>query len=224
MSFLHPAFPSFPSVFLSLSLSATLSAAEAPDSLRSTPLDPYQAEEMIRSGNTLMKTGSIVAGAGLLIGGAGGNPYVATVGLLATWVGIPMVGMGADKLNHGAELLNPAYQANYRGWNWYWAGVSLDAVSFVLGFRAGVAYVKAQDDGKDQEDAVKAMLPNLIPALVAGLAGTGCKVTSFIKFAKLTGEGRRAARGEEVSLSLQPTLLLAGDGAPIPGAALTIGF
>ena len=53
---------------------------------------------------------------------------------------MPVLGMGAGKINAAAKSLRPDYRAGYRGWGWYWSGVGLDffGVDYFIGrnFRA----------------------------------------------------------------------------------------
>lgn len=181
----------------------------------------------LEGGSTLTTVGHFMTAGGVILGFIGNTAQsqgLVIVGNLSSTIGLPMVGLGAGRVNRAAELLNPDYRADYRGWGWYWTGFGMGFVG-ALTLSNLIKEANAAETKEEQEEILKgAGFPILLL-----LGSTICSITSWVKFGKLAGEGKRAAR-EAASmrssgqLEIFPTLAITGDGRTAPGLHLGYRF
>lgn len=182
------------------------------------------AQQMFQNGNSMVTAGHILSTGGFILANVGTlaeNPALSLIGNISFSIGLPVLGVGAGKVNNAAELQDPGYRADYRGWGWYWTGFVTGNVG-VLMLNSVINEANNADTEEEQEEALsKAGFP-----LILILTGAVCNIVSWVKFARLAGEGRRAAafNGAAASLDLQPQLLLTSEGKVAPGLKLSYGF
>jgi hypothetical protein len=179
------------------------------------------------AGSTLTTVGHAMAAGGLLlsvIGNSSQNGGLGIAGNIIYQIGIPLVGVGAGKVNRAAVKLNPGYVPDYRGWGWYWTAFAMGTIGG-LTLQNVIKEANAADTEEEQEEALsKAGFPLIL------LLGSGvCAIVSWVKFGKLAGEGKRAAleaasMRDHGSLELMPTLAISADGRAEPGLHLGYRF
>lgn len=172
--------------------------------------------EQAASGNSLYTIGSISTWVGLAAywgGGFGGVPAVSSLGALAMWSGIPMMGVGSGQVQDAALAIDPeAGTAGSAGWALYGLGL----VSQIAG--SVVIVSNLHDDGGG--NGPTAPPAAIITGLSLQVAGQIMHYVSWYQFS------RRRALGNInlASWSLQPEVRLAAGGAALPGARLTYRF
>lgn len=183
--------------------------------------DRRLADQMYQSGNTMVTAGHILATGGLLLSVVGSfaeAPALSIIGNVSNTIGVPLLGVGAGKVNNAGELMDPSYTANYRGWGWYWTGFAMGGLGTILIINAANDFNEATTE-EEQDEAAGA----IAPALLLLLGSAVCNITSWVKFANLAGEGRRAVQYRS-SLEVMPQLQLAKDGSLTPGLGLAYRF
>ena len=194
---------------------------------RMEPRIETAAAAELEGGSTLTSVGHALTAGGMILGFIGNSaqsPGLAIVGNLASTIGLPMVGVGAGKVNRAAETLNPDYRANYRGWGWYWTGFGMATVG-VLTLNNIVNEANEAETEEEQEEILQGAA---FPILLL-LGSSVCTITSWVKFGKLAGEGKRAAREgasmrDRGQLDIVPTLAIMRDGSAAPGLHLGYRF
>jgi hypothetical protein len=212
--------------------SADTAAATAParvavpkSGLEAKILDGAAAE--LDRASTLTSVGHAMAAGGMILGFLGNSTQsapLAVVGNIMSTIGLPMVGIGAGRVNRAAETLNPDYRANYRGWGWYWTGFGMGAAGFLM-LNNIVNEANAAETEEEQEKALEGVG---FPILLL-LGSSVCTITSWVKFGKLAGEGQRAGREaasmrDHGRLEIAPTLAILSDGKAAPGLHLGYRF
>ena len=194
----------------------------APKALAQT--ESRMAKQMYESGSTMVTAGHVLSTGGFILGTVGNfaeAPVLGLIGNISFAIGLPVLGIGAGKVNSAAELQDPGYKANYRGWGWYWTGFVTGYVG-VLMLNNIINEANNADTEEEQDEALsKAGFP-----VILILTGAVCNIVSWVKFARLAGEGQRAAafNGAAASLDLQPQLMLTRDGDLAPGMKLSYGW
>jgi hypothetical protein len=199
-------------------------AGTAPAEASATPAAPAKTisrfrERMYRDdaafGNKLYNGASIATwvGVGAFWGGLfSGQGGITALGFLTMSAGIPIMGVGAGKMQDAALVLNPeAQQAGGAGWGLYGAGVA----SYIAGIVVIGTNIKEDEDGE------------LTLAPAAAITGLSLMAASQVLY--YTGwyqfsRRRMVARGYLASFSMAPTLHIAGQRLDGAGVKLVAGF
>lgn len=218
-------------IFAMVLLSIGLASAQNDDkvsqsmSLQRADSDRLLANQVYQSGNSMVLGGHVLAGGGMalaVLGSISNSPGLSLAGNLAYAVGVPLLGVGAGKVNRAGEMLDPSYAADYRGWGWYWTGMAMSVGGTLLIISAINDFEQA-DTFEEEEEASEAAAGKIIPGAFLLLGSAVCNITSWVKFALLAGEGQRAVQYRS-SLDVSPTIRLSKDGSYLPGLALAYRF
>lgn len=172
------------------------------------------------SGRALATAGQIIVGAGMvsmILGPVFERPSVFSGGHAQVHAGLFLLGLGAEGINQSAERINRDYDAKYRGWIWYWAGLGLGAVAEGVLWH-GLSMREAADDAAEREEARERLNQGIGLLAVAGIAGAA----AWVKFVRLAKEGNAAIDTRKTALDLRPGLRLGRAGCE--GGSLTLAY
>jgi hypothetical protein len=171
--------------------------------------------DMASSGNSLYKMGSYLAWGGLAVNVAGNlsNSFVvARVGGLVNAIGIPMMGVGAGRVQSAARAINPeAGSVGNAGWPLYWGGWGLQAAGIV------VLVSSTEDDGYGDPSISSGALATGIVLLLTG------QVLHYVSWYQFSRR-REIGNINLISLSVLPDIRVADNRVTAGGAKLVWAF
>lgn len=227
-----------------LALISPVWARDTGDTARSAPAGDY-LEDMKRGdalygrGRTLVWTGaaliplSLLAFVPVLFDGAFGitaadpgfGGYIGAAGLGLIHIGIPLLGLGADRLESGAKGANPGFQPrDSSSWSLYgrsWALIGAGAA--ILAVSIPFVAVAALDWSRDDAPVDYIALGLVYSGLGLGVAGILEQEYCGYRFYRRRRDAKDASGGL-TSLSLRPVLRLGRDGDPGAGLNLMAVF
>jgi hypothetical protein len=147
--------------------------------------------------------------------------FLGSLGLITYEVGVPMMGLNANRMAKAVAASDSAYARPMSGWLWYGTGKGLQGLSFVMmagqAFLGGLSLIAGGD-----APSTRLMDLSVYP-LLAGLVFEG---VSWYQFSRVHASALEHAPVElKLSFRLHPSTYKKGSAnLPIPGAALALNF